>query len=109
MDIDFDISVDDDIDFPDLDLDFNLDDFDILNDDGLDTRYMKPVTTKPFQTMKYEKAEELADSISCEKNERHFVVVSGNFIFGDFLEALIDRKNIKPKKNLYFHPFAESR
>ena len=63
-------------------------------------RIVKPPRVKEIteRMLKYEYAEQLAENISIEKNSRQFVIVSGNFIAGDFIEALIVRNNWHVKK-----------
>lgn len=41
----------------------------------------------------YSNAEQLANNIDLKKDSRCFSFISGNFIFGDFIEALIVEKN----------------
>lgn len=58
-------------------------------------RYVKPLKSReiPDRLLKYEKAEELASEIKFDENDRYFAIVSGQFIFGDFIEALIVGNN----------------
>jgi hypothetical protein len=98
-----DVDLSFDFDLKDLELDFDLSDFNIENEsDGLKTRISPPKVYKKTltQKIKYANAEKLAKEIDISKDTRSFVIVSGNFIFGDFLETLIfDRKlNVK---NIY--------
>ena len=44
--------------------------------------------------MKYEYAIDLARKIDIGENSRTFSIVSGNFIFGDFIEALMFERNL---------------
>lgn len=93
-----DNGLDFDTDF-DFSIDFNIDlDFDFQ--DNFETRYMKPIKVKSLDEdqLKYEKAEELANKIEMGKNKRQFCIVSGAFIFGDFIEALIVKNNFHIKK-----------
>ena len=62
---------------------------------GIDTRYMKPPKCLeiPGRMLKYEYAQDLANDIEIQKGSRHFVIISGNFIAGDFIEALIVKNN----------------
>jgi hypothetical protein len=74
--------------------------FDLLNDDEAtpeETRYTKP---KVYNAEKqsfacYENAEKLARELTVNKGERADIFVSGNFIFGDFIEAYIVQRNAK--------------
>ena len=78
----------------DFDFDFDLGDFgDILDDDNLETRYIKPAIKKNSK-VKYEYAIDLAREIDIGENSRTFSIVSGNFIFGDFIEALMFERNL---------------
>lgn len=75
----------------DPDFDFDLDDFqvDLQTDDGTGSNtFCKPRVYKP-QTVKYDNAKDLAANMVLEKDANYYCVVSGNFIFGDLLEALI--------------------
>lgn len=87
----------------DSDFDFSID-FEIDNDfdfeANFETRYMKPVKTKELSEsqIKYEKAEQLANSLTVAKNSSQFCIVSGAFIFGDFIEAFVKKNNFHIKK-----------
>ncbi len=75
---------------------FDIGDINISLDDCFDNRHIRPKYYKPLQErkIKYEHAEEMADSIKeIEKNDRVFTIVSGNFIFGDLIEALFVKNN----------------
>lgn len=88
----------------DLDIDFgNIEmpelDPDIFNIDGIEdhieeTRYIKPHATyvKPDHIM-YDNAVKLARDLTIGAGERFDAIVSGNFIFGDFIEAYIVEHN----------------
>jgi hypothetical protein len=53
-------------------------------------RYCRPtVKTIPARKVKWEHAKTAAKSITIEPGGRYFFVVSGNFIFAEFIEALI--------------------
>lgn len=95
----------DDINFGDIgtfDADIDLSAFGGINIDGEnleEPRYIKP-RARAVRTshIKYDNAKALADAIDCTKKERYDVVVGGNFIFGDFLEAFICKNNIQVKR-----------
>jgi hypothetical protein len=91
-DINLDMDLDFSIDF-DLDLDFDF-------EASFDSRYMKPVKVPGIaeQNIRYEKAEKLAKLLKIAKNTRQFCVVSGAFIFGDFIEAFIVHNNFHIKR-----------
>lgn len=84
--------------------DYNLDlgfepemfDFDFSTDEELKPRILKPKTNavKESQVM-FSNAKKLAKEIDLRQENRYDVIVSGNFIFGDFIEALLVHYNIK--------------
>jgi hypothetical protein len=63
-------------------------------------RYINPKPHKeiPESKLYFEHALKLAKAITIEKNQRAHFILSGNFIFGDFIEAFFVEKNIKTKK-----------
>lgn len=67
---------------------------------GIDTRYCKPPKCReiPDRMLKYEYAQDLAKDIEIEKGCRYFVLISGNFIAGDFTEAIIVKNNWHVKR-----------
>lgn len=94
-----------------LDLDFELTEFDIPTEiDGFDflhapetaaietgisviKRYPRP------RTVKYERAVDLAKNIpDLQEGEAVYAVVSGNFIFGDFIEAFMVENNYRDEE-----------
>lgn len=92
LDFDFDIG---DVGGFDLE-DVNLSDFNLMDGYEEETRIMKPklYALKRSQVM-YDNACRLADDLPWEKRIRYDVIVSGNFIFGDFIEAFIVKNNAK--------------
>lgn len=86
-----------------FDFDFSKD-FEIDNDfdfeTNFDTRYMKPIKVKDLSEnqLKYEKAVDLAKGLEIAKDTRQYCLVSGAFIFGDFIEAFIVKNNFHIKK-----------
>lgn len=74
----------------DADLDFDIADFDLV-DDAENTRILKPKMARSavYTSVSYTYARHLADKVSLEPGSRTTVIVPGNFIFGDLLEALI--------------------
>lgn len=90
----FDINGFDNID---LDLDFDMSDFAMI-DDHTETRYITPKMGKDTVcgAVKYKYAMDLANDVDLSR--RTFAVISGSFIFGDFLEALVSLKKIDPKR-----------
>jgi len=92
----FNLDFDADFDFS---IDFNIDnDFDF--EASFDSRYMKPVKVPGIaeNKIKYEKAEQLAKSLKIGKNTTQMCLVSGAFIFGDFIEAFVTLNNIHIKR-----------
>jgi hypothetical protein len=95
----------DDIEVPDFgnfDLpDIQLDMFDFMPDEVADTenRYIKPklIPMRSEQVM-YEYAVQLAKEILPEAGMRYDCLISGSFIFGDFIEAFLTLHNIKATK-----------
>ena len=79
--------------------DINLNDFDLQIGYDEQTRYCKPklYALKKSQIM-YNNAMQLARDIDIRDNSRYDVVVSGNFIFGDYIEAFIKHWNVKCKR-----------
>lgn len=71
-----------------------MDCFDSAPEEG--NRYIRP-KLKPFKESRiiYEHAVELAEAIDIDTGVRYDAVVSGNFIFGDFIEAFMVRNNCK--------------
>ena len=67
-----------------------------------ETRYIKPKIFQPVSEdgVCYENARDLARDIKLDFGERTDVFVSGNFIFGDFLEAYLVEHHVKCRKLL---------
>ena len=86
----------------DLELDFNIDDFDISigTEESDKTRIIKPKfhKTTSEKHLCFKNAKELAKEVKNEKGERMFCVINGSFIFGDFIEAFIYDNNIAAKE-----------
>lgn len=63
--------------------------FDTNND--ISELYKKPLKIKEMKQsmIKYDNAEKLAQDIDLSENSRFFVLCSGSFIYGDFIEAFI--------------------
>lgn len=84
-----------DIDLPDastidLDLDFDIGDFTLIDDEE-DARYLHPKMSRSavYTSIDYSNAKLMADRVSLEPNTRTTVIVPGSFIFGDLLEAFV--------------------
>lgn len=78
----------------DTDLDFNIDDFNYIGEDEVKKRYIKPKLKKLSCKVNYLKAEELAKKVNLYPNEEQHFIVQGDFIAGDFIEALLKVKNV---------------
>jgi len=91
--LDFDLSATGE----DFDLDLTFDN-DFLNQH--ENRYINPKPHKeiPEQNLYFNNALKLAEQLEIHKNQIAHVIVSGNFIFGDFLEAFFLAKDIQTKK-----------
>lgn len=95
-----------------LDLDFDVDDFDLLDDSSggvraamngkpqRGVRILRPRMDKNdiAQRVAYENAEAFAQQIDLTPGSRTFAWVSGNFIFGDIVEALITARRVGIKR-----------
>lgn len=81
------------------DFDFNLDINIGLEEKPINKRYIQPKKIKSLKNrmIKYSNAEKLASDILIEKGDRFYTFVSGNFIFGDFIEAYVVQKNLHLK------------
>ena len=100
-----DIDLDNDFDLPenDFNMDLNLSDFSDIQIDTFEafkSRYCKPPLSieRSEKHYKYENALKLAKDLDIKKDSRHFFIINGSFIFGDFIEALIVEKNYSVKK-----------
>ena len=67
-----------------------------------ETRYIKPRVFQPIseEGVCYDNARDLARDVRLDFGERTDVFVSGNFIFGDFLEAYLVEHHVKCRKLL---------
>ena len=91
----------------DEEIDFDLSDFQIfdtatggfLDDSKPQKRIMQPRIDLRDVSHKvlFESAEKFAQQIDLRENARTFAWVSGNFIFGDILEALVTTRNMLPR------------
>lgn len=90
------------LDFGDVaaDLDFSLSDVSRGGaDDGLrTTRYDRPrVYDSTLGEVSYEHACDFVDGLELRDGYRAFAFVSGNFVFGDVLEAMVERRKAAPR------------
>lgn len=92
------------LDFGNFDVpDIDIEAFEFMPDEvaNEDNRYVKPRLV-PMKTDRviFEHAKSLATEIDIANNPRYDCLVSGNFIFGDFIEAFLVHNNCKAKKML---------
>ncbi|HBG40239.1 MAG TPA: hypothetical protein DDW85_02345 [Porphyromonadaceae bacterium] len=82
-----------DIEIPDIDFDIPV------AQNGFSTRYKKAKICKdlPTNQIKYSNAQKLARDIKFDAGMRYDCIISGNFIFGDFIEAFVTHNNAKCK------------
>lgn len=81
-------------DVPDIDIEA----FEFMPDEDAEqeNRYIKPkLIPMRAEQVVFERAAELVREIKMEKGSRYDCIVSGNFIFGDFIEAFMVRNNCK--------------
>jgi hypothetical protein len=82
----------------DFDMDFDAFDFEGKEADPLETCvYTRPVVRRP-QTCAWEHAQDLARDLVIDNEHETFAFVSGNFVFGDLLEALVDAKKLSVRR-----------
>ena len=91
--LDFDVG---DIGFDAGEIDLGSFDFSLSLDDQFSSRYIKPPPPRQIKakSILYEYAADLARDLDIGEGTRHFAIISGNFIFGDFIEALLVGRNI---------------
>lgn len=67
------------------------------NEDGIDTRYMRVVPRSHIKdyNIRYSNAKRLAQAVKLEPLSRYNCLVPGNFIFGDFIEALFVEQGLE--------------
>lgn len=91
-----------DLDFPDFDMpEFDMSDFSLFDaDDGIETRYQRPAIYQKVEqrNIKYDNAVKLARDLRMEPGGRFNAIISGAFIFGDFIEAYMTEHNIHTRK-----------
>ena len=73
------------VDIPDFNIDFDVN----IGNDDINSRHTKPKSYSGIKTknVKYNNALKLAKDTRIEANEKINCLVSGNFVFGDFIEA----------------------
>lgn len=83
------------------DLDFSLSDVRRGGkSDGIETcRYDRPrIYDNAIGEVEYEHAQDFVDDIELRDGYRAFAFVSGNFVFGDVLEAMVERRKAAPRR-----------
>lgn len=65
---------------------------------AMETRYIAPKPPVKGMPVLYDRAKDLARDLRVGNGERFNVIVSGNFIFGDFLHAYLTQHHIKAEK-----------
>lgn len=85
-----------DEDLSDLELDYDPDDFAIVESEMEPTRVMPPSMPRPtvVDRVLYDHAVDLAARLDLRPGARTTALVSGNFIFGDLIEALVLERGI---------------
>lgn len=91
----------------DVDLDFDMSDFDVLESgqslqliDEPQERILKPRINieDVSHCTTFQNAETFAEQISLDPHVRTYAWVNGNFIFGDILPALVTRRGVQPRR-----------
>jgi hypothetical protein len=101
MSLDFSLSEAFGFDFEGEDPDFSIRDFTLGGEtDGIENeRYLQPrIYESIAQKVKFEHACDLIDGLKLEPGFRMFAFVSGNFVFGDVIEALVTTLGIQIKR-----------
>lgn len=82
----------------DFDIDFDAFDFEGTEEDPLETCvYTRPVVRRP-QTCAWEHSIDLARNLVMDAEHETFAFVSGNFVFGDLLEALVEERKLSIRR-----------
>ncbi len=68
-------------------------------DDGLETcRYVRPkIYDSVLSAVEYEHAIDFVRDLDLSEDHREFAFVSGNFVFGDVLEAMVETRRVEPR------------
>lgn len=86
-----------DLELSDLGFDSDLHDF-VSDVDVYEQRvYNREIVKRP-QTVCYEYAMDFANQVVLDDKTETFAFVSGNFVFGDFVEALVDTRRLSVKR-----------
>lgn len=83
-------------DFNDLEqsFDFDVDAFNLEEDDGMETRIIKPPKSKD-RVANYKNASKTALKIFVEPGMNYFGILDGSFIYGDLIEAILVEKRLR--------------
>ena len=81
----------------DIEFDSELFDFVDMREPTKQDTYERPIIMKP-QTVCYEYALDFAEQLRLSNETETFAFVSGNFVFGDFVEALVDLGMLSVKR-----------
>ena len=65
---------------------------------AMDTRYIAPKPPVSGMPVLYDRAIDLARALKVKNGERYNVIVSGNFVFGDFLHAYLTQHHIRAER-----------
>ena len=86
-------------DFGSFDFDIDMDGFDFsqAEESSQTAIYTRPVVKRP-KTVCYDRAEDFARDIVLDNNLETFAYVSGDFVFGDFMEALVDLGKLSARR-----------
>ena len=84
------------IDIPDINIDFDV----AIGSDDINSRYTNPKKYNGIKQkhVKYSHALKMAQEINISNDERIDCLVSGNFIFGDFIEAFFVENDIHTER-----------
>jgi hypothetical protein len=86
-----------DLQIDDMELEFDLEDFDFTDLGEEKNTFLKPLINSKKIFVKYENAKNLLKQINPGIGQEVHCLVKGDFIFGDFIEALHVEKNIRSK------------
>lgn len=95
FDLGFDIDDGTEAETDEVDVDFDLFDYD-RTDNNTDARYLRPRPVRmPTAAVRYDNAEAMARELKITTGLRCDAFVTGSFIFGDFIEAFLRHNNCK--------------
>ena len=94
MELNFDIDFTEFLEDDSTGLEFNLGDFNLVDDEEKNPRMMKPSFSKKPIRIDYKNAKDLVMETKLGIGEQLHTIVQGNFIFGDYIEALLVERNL---------------